>query len=403
MGVCTSCNNNNKMMKKNVNIINNKKKELNEKSKNKLKRKTNEDIYKDKIKTDITKEISENKDKRGSKESEKIEIKQEGKKKEKIKQEEELITEDNNFIFSNKILKENSLYYIKKYEEEKNKIFSTEKDYDKIIKSNQDNKILISTLLLQLKERNWIKESIELSEMTLKRIDNDINKILYRLIKLYEDFNWLVESLATFYYYSVYKKEDRKFPDNFLNDIKLPSLNSIDWFNGFEWKGLFIRIQKYSHSKNLFNEMKALNFLFFDYIQIIDNSKIGNNNLLSNNIIFPLFSYSEICGMILFATPIIYYINSDNIYFEKEVFNLSNNNNENKEISKNLNNEFDNIYKEELENSEIFSRISSNNLLKINNPEYGKLPKYLVININNCIPSLFSFSSFKNIIFFLMK
>ena len=253
---------------------------------------------------------------------------------------------------------------------------------------------------MQLRERNWIKESIELSEMTVKRIDNDINKILYRLIKLYEDFNWLVESLATFYYYSVYKKEERKFPDNFLNDIKLPSLNSIDWFNGFEWKGLFIRIQKYSHSKNLFNEMKALNFLFFDYIQIIDNSKIGNINLLSNNIIFPLFSYSEICGMILFATPIIYYINSDNIYFEKEVFNLSNNNNENKEISKNLNNEFDNIYKEELENSEIFSRISSNNLLKINNPEYGKLPKYLVININNCIPSLFSFSSFKKYNFF---
>ena len=308
----------------------------------------------------------------------------------------EYIFEDNNFSFNDKILKENNLYFIKKEEKTNyNEKYSTENDYYKIIKSYNGDKLLTTYLLLKLNERNWIKESIEISEMIKNRDENfQINKFLSQIIKLYNDFNWLIESLSTYFFYSFFKKKENKFPINFLQDTNLPSVDSNDWFNGFEWKGLFIRVQKSQQSKKLFNEMKALNYLFFDYIQIIDNYKINIDNLLLNEIILPILSYNEICGMILFATPIIYYLNMDDSFYNKEVFNLSENN------DLKIKHNFENFSFQDLESSEIFSNISSENLLKINHPKYDKYTKFLIYNITKCIPSLFSFTSFKKYNFF---
>lgn len=103
--------------------------------------------------------------------------------------------------------------------------------------------------------------------------------------------------------------------------------------------------------------MKSLNFLFFDFIQIIDNYKININHFLLNDIILPIISYSEICGMIIYAIPIIYYINMDDSFYNKEVFDLSENiylNIKNKNNIEIIKNNFENFSFQEFEKSEIF-------------------------------------------------
>ena len=325
-----------------------------------------------------------------NKEEENKEIKEEKEEKEK----KESFLTDKNFKFESKLTKKNSLYFIKEdnnliYNEED---FSTGDDYYKIIETNKNNKLSISFSLLNLKERNWIKESIEISKIikeNREELDNYLfNKLLWKIIKQYKDFDYLVESLSLYYYYSIYKKEGRLFPENFLSQTNLPSLTNEDWLNGFEWKGLFIRLQPYNKSKKLFYEMNALNYLFFDYIQIFDNFKINHSNLISNEIIFPILGYSEICGMILFVTPIIYL---NNVNFNLNIFNLSKLNNNNlidSEIENN-NNFLDNFSFEDIQYSSLLSNINKNNVLEIKNEKYGDNIKYLIINACDYIPSLF--------------
>ena len=73
----------------------------------------------------------------------------------------------------------------------------------------------------------------------------------------------------------------------------MPSFESNIWFRGFKWKGLYIRIDKNINCiNNIKKEIKALNYIFFYYLNIIwnDNNKILedieiNKNILSNNII----------------------------------------------------------------------------------------------------------------------
>ena len=50
--------------------------------------------------------------------------------------------------------------------------------------------------------------------------------------------------------------------------------NKIEnWLNGFKWKGLYVKVIPYEKSKLLVNEIKALNYYFFDYLQLIDKSQ----------------------------------------------------------------------------------------------------------------------------------
>ena len=305
---------------------------------------------------------------------------------------------ENTFQFKINCTKENSLYFIKQfnnsiYSEEN---FSTGDDYYKIIQLNKNNKISIAISLLKLNERNWIRESIEISKIIKENredLDNHLfNKLLWKIIKQYKDFDYLVDSLSTYYYYSIYKKEAKIFPNNFLSKTNLLSLTDKDWLNGFEWKGLFIRLQSYNKSKKLFQEMKALNYLFFEYIQLFDNFKINTNNLISNDIIFPIMGYSEICGMILFVTPIIYLNNVNNLNINNEIFNLSYNSELKNGLENNKNN-FDNFSYEDIQYSCLLNNINPNNVLEINNEKYGNDIKYMVINVVDFIPSLFQIFS----------
>ena len=73
----------------------------------------------------------------------------------------------------------------------------------------------------------------------------------------------------------------------------MPSYDNLDWIRGFEWKGLFIKVQTYNESKQIMKEIKALKYAFLDYIKVIDGFKYKTNinslNLLSNELIFLLF------------------------------------------------------------------------------------------------------------------
>ena len=322
----------------------------------------------------------------------------------KIKIIEDSFINDNTFKFKTNCTKENSLYFIKQFNNEifSEENFSTGDDYYKIIQLNNNNKISIAISLLKLKERNWIRESIEISRIIKEKredLDNYLfNKLLWKIIKQYKDFDYLVESLSTYYYYSIYKKEAKLFPNNFLSKTKLPSLTDKDWLNGFEWKGLFIRLQSYNKSKKLFQEMNALNYLFFDYIQIFDNFKINYNNLISNDIIFPIMGYSEICGMILFVTPIVYLNNVNNLNLNNEIFNLSYNSELKNGLQDNKN-DFDNFKYDDIQYSCLLYKINPNNVLEINNEKYGNDVKYMIINAVEFIPSLFQVFSINKLNF----
>ncbi len=95
----------------------------------------------------------------------------------------------------------------------------------------------------------------------------------------------------------------------------LPHIDDLCWLSGFEWKGVYVKVITEYQSKYLFNEIKALNYLFIEYIQIIDNNKLKNNciknSLLSNEIIFPLISYSRFNGLVLFCSNCINLYNYD--------------------------------------------------------------------------------------------
>ena len=65
-----------------------------------------------------------------------------------------------------------------------------------------------------------------------------------------EHFNWLVWSAAQFYFSSKYEH---------LNH--LPKVNLRKWYDGFEYKGVFIRVLPYEDAYFVQNEMQALKYV----------------------------------------------------------------------------------------------------------------------------------------------
>jgi hypothetical protein len=192
--------------------------------------------------------------------------------------------------------------------------------------------------------------------------------------------------------------------------------------------------------------MKALNYFFFDFLQLLDTNSImkQNNNYIKkaqllNNIIFPLIGYSKIYNYVLFASAVInienkifngksssdtymtieeiieqsdklinYYSssceNNNNFLFtykmnipSSEHGNLINDstfiNKRNKmllQIHINKYNDLDlesslgeNFYVKDLIQSQLFKKINNYNLIKI------KQGKYIIFNLARYIPKLF--------------
>ena len=298
-----------------------------------------------------------------------------------------------------------------------NQKYSNKNDFDLII-NNKNKKSIdkISFELLKLNERKWIDELDDISNFIINNReildDNIYNKYIRQIIKINEQFNCLVNSIGKYFSYIFYENNT----DNYkINNIDLPKYENI-WFKGFKWKGLFIRVVPQNKSKFIINEIKSLNYFFLDYIQIIDGYKYfqHNKNPLSNYIIFPLISYSEINGFVLYASTLIN-LDYNIIYDKSELTDIKNIIKENKgyiQLYSNLNNptyylnvnknneyfDLNYLYNgnksfirsmekyydvKDLSASKLFSEINRYHFIKI------QKEKFLIFNVNEFIPLLF--------------
>jgi len=318
----------------------------------------------------------------------------------------------------------------------KNKLYSTSEDYDTIIKSNLKDKIILSKELLQLPERKWYEELTSISnELKAKRekfhLDDNFNKYLKKIIIIYEHFNWLINSLSVYYNLMF---QNKKLDVNLFGEVALPGIDSPLWRRGFEWKGLYISTTLENHSKHIKNEIKSLNYFFFEYLQIIEKYRENKSNQLSNNLIFPLIAYSQINGMVLYGSVLINpdksFNNNPNfvIKFIDEIIrhnsgyvntflNYNNFNNISNINSNNTNSmkveedehghKVDSMYEllgqlekkyylDDLFNSKLFSNLCEFHLV----PICGG--KFVFINVFNLIPNLFEikFTNYKKMNFF---
>ena len=202
------------------------------------------------------------------------------------------------------------------------KKYSNRNDYDLII-NNQNNKRINTVCfeLLKLNERKWIEELDDISNFIANNReimdDNIYNNYIRQLVKINEHFNWLVNSIAK-YFNAIFYENNNDNSD--INYIDLPKYENI-WFQGFKWKGLFIRAVPQDKSKYVINEVKSLNYFFLDYIQIIEGYKNfqTNKNPISNYIIFPLISYCKVKSFVLYASTLINY--EQNLMFRKSELN----------------------------------------------------------------------------------
>ena len=321
------------------------------------------------------------------------------------------------------------LYYLNEFNFNPQNKFSNEKDFDDILQSQvYKNKITFTNLLLILPERRWYKEIIDLSDLIkTNREKKNCEPLLFyeylnKFIKIYNHFNHLVYALAFFYSHSLLYNKSNSFKKEKLN---LPNHNSLEWIKGFEWKGLHIRVLTYEQAKKLIHEIKALKYILFDYLQLFNNHNSNNNdNLLSNEIIFPFMSYAYVGGLYLYVSVeikkifydenfLISNVNADENKMDKmrkslirQSLRLSikydnfeyNNNGDIDNISfdeKILNEDINlaNYSKKDLNKTKILHKISENNLLKIfddyNENTKEKKFKFILINIYSLLPNLF--------------
>ena len=350
---------------------------------------------------------------------------------------------------SNKI--KDGLYYFSEFHFTQKKNYSSEKDFNNLLNSQIfQNKIILTNKLLNLQERQWYKESINLSDsLKINRENiyleaNSFNLYLRKIINLYNHFNWLTWAVSYYYFNSLLFNKNHWFNSKNNN---LPSYDNLDWIKGFEWKGIYIKVMTYQQSKKIRNEIKALKYAFLDYINIIDTfkNKSGNNNLLSNEIIFPFITYSYFGGIVLYFSASIkkfYYYEDNSAFIEISKDNSNTKSNtksfENKEkqfdeiseitildykklanknknflnfnddhinLNENVINNDINISKYskvDLENSKILGKITENNLIKIiddlddtSNINYEKY-KFMLTNIYTLLPNLFKESELDN-------
>ena len=322
-----------------------------------------------------------------------------------INTENDLIEIEKMINLSNKNgLSNECLYIIDDEPENIKKIYSEDMEYHQNIKMNLNDKIKLTNTFLSLSERNWYNELNGLSELliqTREKLELKVfNSYLLKIIKIYEDFNWIIDSISTYYINVKYKNTQ------FNNEEKigLPDINSEKWIKGFKWKGLYIKINNGDKNKTIINEIKALNYFFFDYLQIIDKYQFKKDNQLSNLIIFPLIGYSIINGKTLTVSALI---NVDNINNLKNIeiikknngiiklySDLKNNNVNNNSNNENYNDNIDNddnlistmgkkYYINDLLISKLFYNLTESHFLKIKND------KYIIFNIHKFVPHLF--------------
>ena len=278
---------------------------------------------------------------------------------------------------------------------------STEKEFIKIINQKDISEYRIIENLLKLEQRNWYDELYHISVRINKNgeISKNFNEILEKYILIYEHFNWIIYSLSVYFKSILDETEKNKFSNNFFNNNFIHKLNNnIElWKNGFKWKNLYIKVIPCEKAKLLINEIKALNYFFFEYLQLIDtNSIIKKNNYikkaqLSYNIIFPLIGYSKIANYILFVSVLI---KPDNKNYKKNFGNCSSDMNTNIDEIIEQSNKIINYYTSICDNSSNISTsyktnvstTGNNNQINNNslfNNKQNKIIQQMNINKNN--------------------
>ena len=282
-------------------------------------------------------------------------------------------------------------------------IRSKRSDFNNALKDiNSISNIDLANKLLSIPERAWIEELKENSALIDKNLNSEKNKninnennntnensndnLLNDFIKgrviIQEDFNWILWSMGIVCWIMIEKNE--KYYNNFLFLKSVSNLNLNDitkWKEGFIYNGIYFRlfnkIDNYNNIKIIKREIKSLNLLFLDYIQLLDNiprNKYSNYSkpLLTSNILFPLISLIELTDYYLLASLAL------EPSFEKNKIKSFILNEEEYFINNNYYNEVDisNYNTENLKYSPFFANLTDNNLLNLNN---GKL---LLINVN---------------------
>ena len=89
----------------------------------------------------------------------------------------------------------------------------------------------------------------------------------------------MIESLGIFFNNEIFGSEDYNY--NFESSkYNLPEKDKMNWFRGFKWKGIYIRVMPIEKSKILLNEIKALNYFYFDYLQLLEEYEYNQDNHL---------------------------------------------------------------------------------------------------------------------------
>ena len=324
-------------------------------------------------------------------------------------------------------IKQFYLYYINKEKQNLDEMnhYSTSDDYDKIINNNIHNKVDLSQKLLHLNKRNWYDElklaSDEYKERRRKKSkDNSLYFYLRNVIKIHEHFNWIINSIST--YYNILF-QNKKFEYNFIKEITLPDNNSELWNQGFAWKGLYIIALPEQKSTMIKNEIKAIKYCFYDFIQILEKQNDSIDKKLTDEIIFPLIGYSNVNGIIIFVSVLI---NPDKAFNEDKNFldlfineiishnkgvinyysnDIYNNTNESSISTKDDENNKNKISRKKI--YELIGQIEQNyyteNLLEsklfMNMSEFHLIPylggKFILINAFKLVPNIFE-KKFKN-------
>ncbi len=284
----------------------------------------------------------------------------------------------------------------KKYNIKKKINYTDKTDYYNILQNI--NNIPISELaikLASLSERKWlneIKDNLALVEKnkSINFESNILNEFIKERLSIQEDFNWLLWAVSYVFQNKIVinksnlnfsgennENNNKKMNFNNIEDINnILSVNDIDkWKEGFIYNGVYFclldKIDNYNEIKMIKREIKSLNLLFLDYIQLLDNIPANINEtkpLLTNNILFPLLSMAELSYYYIFASMAL-----EPSFLQK---NIKNNSNEENYLY-NYYNEVDisNFYMNNLKNSPFFTNLTENNLINLNNG------KFMLVNI----------------------
>ena len=276
----------------------------------------------------------------------------------------------------------------KKYNIKKKINYSEKDDYYNILQKL--NTLPISELAIKivgLCERKWLnelKDNLALIEKN-KSINfetNVLNEFIKGRLIIQENFNWLLWAISYVFQNKItINKTDlnleennnieKKLNFNNIDDINnILSVNDIDkWREGFIYNGVYFflldKIDNYNEIKIIKREIKSLNLLFLDYIQLLDNIPANINDtkpLLTNNIFFPLLSMAELTNFYIVGSlalePNFLDKNEKNINEDDYLYNYYN------EV------DLSNYNMNNLKNSPFFTNLSENNLLNLNNGKF---------------------------------